>query len=237
MAGVSSIRVPRVLGFPIVMVPKKALGGEVKWRMAIDYRYVNRLLQDDNYPLPVIHDLYAQLYGRKYFTCLDLNWGFWNVRLSEQCQQYTAFTIPHKGIYCWKVLPFGMKTSPTEFQHAVERALRPLLAAGSVKVYIDDIIIATMEVKEHLLSFAKCSSFSASLNSTSILRRLSSCNSGSLYLGSYISLNKIEPDTSQGARHHGRLSSQGQESVAIVPGSRQAIYATLFPGSLKLRNH
>ena len=179
---------------PIVMVPKKALGAAVKWRMAIDYRYVNRLLQDDNYPLPVIHDLYAQLHGRKYFTCLDLNWGFWNVRLSERCQQYTAFTVPQRGIYCWKVLPFGMKTSPTEFQHAVERALSPLLSSGSVKVYIDDIIIATLEIKEHLtlirevLELLRKSRLYLNIAKTKFLQLRV------LYLGSYISLNKIEPD-------------------------------------------
>src|SRR5699024_3324254 len=47
---------------PIVMVPKKSSNGEKRWRMAIDYRYVNKLLQDDNYPLPVIKDLFNQLY-------------------------------------------------------------------------------------------------------------------------------------------------------------------------------
>ena len=182
---------------PIVMVPKKALGGEVKWRMAIDYRYVNRLLQDDNYPLPIIHDLYAQLYGRKYFTCLDLNWGFWNVRLSEQCQQYTAFTVPHRGIYCWKVLPFGMKTSPTEFQHAVERALAPLLPAGSVKVYIDDIIIATMDVKEHLALIRKVLELLRKAKLYLNIAKTKFLQLKVLYLGSYISLNTIEPDISK----------------------------------------
>ena len=179
---------------PIVMVPKKAIDGEVRWRMAIDYRYVNRLLQDDNYPLPVIHDLYTQLYNRKYFTCIDLNWGFWNVRLDEECQKYTAFTVPHKGIFLWKVLPFGMKTSPTEFQHAVEKALRPLLDTGNVKVYIDDIIIATKDQTEHfemlerVFEALRTSKLFINIKKTQFIQTTVN------YLGSVLSQNSISPD-------------------------------------------
>jgi hypothetical protein len=136
---------------PIVMVQKKALDGQIKWRMCCDYRYINKLLEDDNYPLPVIHDLYAQLYGKRYFSCLDLNWGFWNVRLDPESQKYTAFAVPRKGVFAWVVLPFGLKTAPTEFQNAVEKALREPMATNNAYVYIDDIIIATLTLEEHLL--------------------------------------------------------------------------------------
>ena len=179
---------------PIVMVPKKAIDGVVRWRMAIDYRYVNRLLEDDNYPLPTILDLYSQLYGRKYFTCIDLNWGFWNVRLTEECQKYTAFVVPQMGIYLWKVLPFGMKTSPTEFQHAIEAALRPLIIEGFVKVYIDDILIATLTQSHHLQILERVLE---QLRQCGLFINMKKCQflrTSVLYLGSVISHNCIKPD-------------------------------------------
>ena len=182
---------------PIVMVPKKALGGVVRWRMAIDYRYVNRLLQDDNYPLPVIGHLYNKLHGKKYFTCIDLNWGFWNVRLDPECQQYTAFTVPDKGIFWWKVLPFGMKTSPTEFQHAVEIALRGVMDTKCVHVYIDDIIIATLTQEEHLVVLEQVllalRKFKLYIN----IQKTQFVKTTVKYLGSIISHNQIRPDPSK----------------------------------------
>ena len=179
---------------PIVMVPKKALGGVVRWRMAIDYRYVNRLLQDDNYPLPVITDLYNKLHNKRYFTCIDLNWGFWNVRLDPECQQYTAFTVPDKGIFSWKVLPFGMKTSPTEFQHAVELALASVLATKCVYVYIDDIIIATLTLDDHLIMLEHVLDALRRAKLYINILKTQFVRTSVKYLGSVLSYNQIRPD-------------------------------------------
>jgi transposase InsO family protein len=179
---------------PIVMVPKKALDGQVKWRMCCDYRYVNRLLEDDNYPIPVIHDLYARLFDKRYFSCLDLNWGFWNVRLDPESQKYTAFAVPHKGVFAWVVLPFGLKTAPTEFQHAVEKALIEPISSGNVNVYIDDIIIATSTLDEQLSTLRQTL---AALRAAGLYLNLPKCQfirEEVTYLGSRISFNKVAPN-------------------------------------------
>jgi hypothetical protein len=162
--------------------------------MCCDYRYMNRLLEDDNYPLPVIHDLYTYLYDKRYFSCLDLNWGFWNVRLDPESQQYTAFTVPHKGVFAWVVLPFGLKTAPTEFQNAVEKALVKPMSSGNVKVYVDDIIIATSTLEEHLSTLRQTL---AALRAAGLYLNLPKCQfikEEVLYLGSIISYNKVSPN-------------------------------------------
>ena len=179
---------------PIVMVRKKSPDNEDRWRMAVDYRYVNQLLLDDNYPLPVIRDLFNQLHNYKFFSCVDLNWGFWNVKLHPDCKQFTAFTVPQKGIFVWNVLPFGMKTSPTEFQNAVESALRPLIDTGNVKVYIDDIIIATETIPSHLLFLRRVF---RSLRDSGLylnIQKSQFVRTSVKYLGHVISYNSIQPD-------------------------------------------
>ena len=121
-----------------------------KWRLVIDYRYVNTLMQDDSYQIPNVQDLITRLSGSKYFSLIDLNWGFWNVSLTEEAQQYTGFVVPERGVFIWTVLPFGLKTGPSVFQRAIEKALRPLIDGGKVSVYIDDIIIFTDTIEEHI---------------------------------------------------------------------------------------
>eukprot|EP00917_Polyrhabdina_sp_WS-2016_P017942 GHVP01038802.1.p1 GENE.GHVP01038802.1~~GHVP01038802.1.p1 ORF type:complete len:117 (+),score=15.47 GHVP01038802.1:990-1340(+) len=80
---------------PVFMVPKK----NQKWSMVTDFCKMNELCQNDVYPLPLIWDLIRELRHAKYFACLDLNWGFWNVKLGAESQQYTGMMIPGRGVY------------------------------------------------------------------------------------------------------------------------------------------
>ena len=44
-----------------------------------DYRALNTMTVKNRYPLPLISELISQLQGAKYFTKLDVYWGFSNV--------------------------------------------------------------------------------------------------------------------------------------------------------------
>jgi len=46
-----------------------------------DYRALNAVTIKNRYPLPLISELVSQLCGAKYFTKLDVRWGFNNVRI------------------------------------------------------------------------------------------------------------------------------------------------------------
>jgi hypothetical protein len=165
-----------------------------KWRLVVDYRYINTLVEDDSYQLPRIDEILMHLKGMKWFSVIDLNWGFWNLRLSPRSQQYTGFAVPGRGIYKWLVTPFGLKVSPTNFQKAIEIALRKLIDEGKVKVYIDDIVIATFDLTEHLSILAEVyealrqCGFYINFAKAKLLQR------EALLLGHLISYNTIKPD-------------------------------------------
>ena len=122
---------------PIHLVPKK----DGTWRMVLDYREMNKRIQGDTYPLPLISEILHAASSHSYYICLDLNWGFWNLPLSEASKPITAF-ITHLGLYEFNVLPFGMKNSPGEFQWMSDHIWGHLYNQG-VKCYIDDIVIYT----------------------------------------------------------------------------------------------
>lgn len=173
------------------LVPKMRTN---KWRLVIDYRYVNSLITDDGYQIPNVQDLLVRLSGSKLFTLIDLNWGFWNVSIEQQSQEYTGFVVPERGVFVWTVIPFGLKISPTVFQRAIEKALRPLIDQGRVSVYIDDIIIFTDTVSMHLtllqqvLTLLRETGFFINFEKSEFLRE------EVLYLGHLISENTLKPD-------------------------------------------
>ena len=57
---------------PVVIVGKK--GGDK--RLCVDYRRLNRVTEEDKYPLPRIDDLLDSLGGANWFTTMDLASGF-----------------------------------------------------------------------------------------------------------------------------------------------------------------
>jgi len=55
-----------------------------KLRLVQDYRVLNAMTVKNKYLLPLIPELIAKLCGAKYFTKLDVHWGFNNVRIKKK---------------------------------------------------------------------------------------------------------------------------------------------------------
>ena len=73
--------------FPVVMIKKN----DGAWRFCIDFRKVNSVTRKDAYPLPRIDETLESLSGSQYFTALDLASGYWQVEVSENDKEKTAF--------------------------------------------------------------------------------------------------------------------------------------------------
>ena len=104
------------------LVPKP---GTKKWRLVVDYRYVNTQLHGCEFLLPVIEDLFVKQAGNQLWTLLDIQDRFHQMPLSECSRQYTAFCTPF-GVFEWRVLPMGMKVGPQGFQRMVSDCLKSL---------------------------------------------------------------------------------------------------------------
>lgn len=129
---------------PIHIVTKK----DGSYRIVIDYREVNKRIKTDTYPLPLISEIVRESSGHQFYIKLDMNWGFWNLGLEEESREVAAF-ITHMGLFQPRVLPFGMKNSPGEFQRAVDFAFSSM-TGRKCKIYIDDIVIFANSLDELL---------------------------------------------------------------------------------------
>jgi hypothetical protein len=129
----------------VVLVRKKT--GAL--RMCVDFRQLNQRTVKDSYALPRIEEMLDYLSGSKYFSVLDMKSGYYQIPITDDHKQFTAFTVGALGLYEFNTLPLGLCNSPATYQRFVEDVLSELNYSICL-AYLDDIIIFSNSFEEHL---------------------------------------------------------------------------------------
>ncbi|RYE03027.1 MAG: hypothetical protein EOP33_09865, partial [Rickettsiaceae bacterium] len=106
----------------VVMV-KKPNG---KWRICIDYKDLNKACPKDCFPLPRIEQLVDATAGHELLSFMDAYSGYNQIRMHEPDQIKTTF-VTDRGLYCYKVMPFGLKNAGATYQRLVNRIFADLI--------------------------------------------------------------------------------------------------------------
>lgn len=139
---------------PLWVVSKKIdASGKQKWRLVIDYRKLNEVTINDKFPIPNIDDILDKLGRSMYFTTIDLAKGFHQIEIFENDIPKTAFST-NQGHYEFLRMPFGLKNAPSTFQRMMNSILSELIGKICF-VYLDDIIIFSTSIEEHLISIER----------------------------------------------------------------------------------
>ena len=121
---------------PVFFIKKK----DGKLRLVQDYRRLNKITIKNRYPLPLAADIINRLTGAKYFTKIDVQWGYHNIRIREG-DKWKGAIVTNRGLYEPKVMYFGMTNSPATFQALMNSIFADLIAEGKMAVYMDDLLI------------------------------------------------------------------------------------------------
>ena len=134
---------------PITLVKKK--DGSV--RFCIDYRRLNQITVTDAYALPRISECLDSLKGAKWFSTLDLSRSYWQVEMDAAASLKSAFAV-RRGLYQFKVLPFGLSNSPATFERLMEHVLAGL-QWEILLIYLDDVIVHGQTIDDELENLEK----------------------------------------------------------------------------------
>ena len=111
-----------------------------KLRPVQNYIPLNDIMVKNEAPLPLISDLLDKLRGARYFTKLDVRWGYNNIRIREGDEWKAAFKTKF-GLFEPLVMTFGLCNAPATFQTIMQNIFDNLIDKGHVIVYLDDILI------------------------------------------------------------------------------------------------
>ena len=128
----------------VVVVPKK----NGKWRVCVDYTDLNKACPKDPYPLPHIDSMVDATAGYEMLSFMDAYSGYNQIKMFPPDQEKTAF-MTTQGIYCYKVMPFGLKNVGSTYQRLVNMMFKGQIK-DTMEVYIDEMIVKSLHVVDHV---------------------------------------------------------------------------------------
>ena len=175
---------------PIVPVKKK----DGSLRLCVDYRRLNSVSTFDAYPMPRVDDLIDCLGGALYISTIDLTRGYWQVPLTKEAREKTAFATP-SGLYQFTVMPFGLQGAPATFQRLMDELIRGMTSYSAS--YIDDLVIYSDSWDDHL---AHLHAILKRIQGANLTAKVRKCQFGMrycVYLGHRVGGGLVRPEAAK----------------------------------------
>ena len=134
--------------------------------MCVDFTDLNKACPKDSYPLPRIDTLVDSTARHKLLSFMDAFSGYNQIKMKEEDQEKTSF-MTSQGLFCYKVMPFGLKNAWATYQRLMNKMFTHQLGK-SVQVYVDDMLVKSVRENDHLSdlqeTFNTLQSYSMKLN-------------------------------------------------------------------------
>ncbi len=135
------------------IVPAIKKNGKV--RVCIDFWDLNKATRKDEYLMPVADQLVDAASGHKILSFMDGNAGYNHIFMAEEDIHKTAFRCPGAiGLFEWVVMTFGLKSAGATYKGAMIYIFHDLIG-WLVEVYIDDMVVKSKEVENHIADLRK----------------------------------------------------------------------------------
>ena len=105
----------------------------------MDFTNLNEACPKDSFPVPRIDQMVDATAGHELLSFMDAYSGYNQIPMYHRDEEHTAF-ITDRGLYCYKIMPFGLKNAGATYQRLVNKIFAELLGV-SMEVYIDDMLV------------------------------------------------------------------------------------------------
>jgi ribosomal protein L16/L10AE len=187
---IRSVQYPTWLSNTVVVRKKNE-----KWRVCVDFTDLNKACPKDPFPLPRIDQLVDSASGHERMSFLDAFKGYHQIPMAHLDQEKMAFITP-TGIYCYRVMPFGLKNAGATYQRMVTGMFGHVIGK-TVEACIDDMLIKSKRKSSHVEDLREVLEILRAtklrLNATKCLFGVSSGK----FLGHMISYNGVEANPDQ----------------------------------------
>ena len=152
---------------------------------------MNRVAKFDAYPMPRVEEVFEGMGTASVVSILDLAKGYWQIPLTPESREKTAFTTPF-GLFEFEVMPFSLHNAAATFQRTMNHVLRR--CQEFTQAYIDDIGVFSHNWQEHLRHFQEVFD---QIQQAGLTVKLKKCRFGqdnTRYLGHVIGDGEVQPD-------------------------------------------
>ena len=120
-------------------------------RPVVDFRQLNKATVFDGEPMPDPETIFASLSGDKFFSKLDFTKGYWQINMTEEDKEKTAFSSS-LGLLQFRRMPFGLVNAGATYSRMMRKLLDGL---DGVANYVDDVIVHSRTWEEHTATLAE----------------------------------------------------------------------------------
>ncbi|KAL0557043.1 hypothetical protein IC582_005561 [Cucumis melo] len=128
------------------IIPVRKKNGQL--RVCVDFRDLNNACPKDDFPLPIMEIMIDATAGHEALSFVDGSSGYNQIRMALDDEEKTTFRTP-KGIYCYKVMPFGLKNAGATYQRAMQMIFDDMLHKH-IECYVDNLVVKSKKKCDHL---------------------------------------------------------------------------------------
>ena len=116
--------------------------------VCVDFQDLNDACPKDDFPLPVTGLMIDSTIGHENISFMNCTAGYNQIQMAPKDQAATTFRAP-KGIFCYKVMPFGLKNAGATYQRTMQTIFENMLHK-TVECYVDDLVVKSRKRPDHL---------------------------------------------------------------------------------------
>ncbi|KAM2262967.1 hypothetical protein ACFXTI_044344 [Malus domestica] len=116
--------------------------------MCVDYNDLNKGCPNNSFPLLLIDRLIDSTAGCELLSFMDAYSGYNQILMNPPDQEHIAFTTD-RGLYYYKVMPFGLKNAGATYQRLVNSMFAKLIGK-IMEVYVDDMLVKSKHANQHI---------------------------------------------------------------------------------------